>query len=243
MDEFLPFTEKNINNQQVSNDHVFLKNKIPSNLEQESFIEIDRSKPYLIYSIGFQPAKSIPEIPAWCMNKYLKDRSKILEPFSGSGTTVMEAIKNGHDIYWYDLNPVSRLNTSLKFFNAKCDILMDEFHELLKRINKTTKYENTVKISNYDFWFQKEVQEILEKIKLNIKKIRDDIQLPFWVAFALAARKASDSNDGMILASRRSNYKEVPKKNESDVLGYFRNYFIEVINAVEEWSVVLKKIK
>ncbi len=43
-----------------------------------------RNKPLKIHSIGFQPAKSIPEIPRWFLRKYTVKNDLVFEPFPGS---------------------------------------------------------------------------------------------------------------------------------------------------------------
>ncbi|WP_157871834.1 hypothetical protein [Gloeothece verrucosa] len=57
------------------------------------------NSPLKIYSLGFQPAKSIPEISRWFLHKYGTRSFTILEPFAGSGTTILESLLYGASVY------------------------------------------------------------------------------------------------------------------------------------------------
>ena len=49
---------------------------------------------YFTHIIHKYPAKFIPHIPRWAINKYLRGKGKlVLDPFCGSGTTLVEASK------------------------------------------------------------------------------------------------------------------------------------------------------
>ncbi len=50
--------------------YIHCEEQIPLDLKQGSFISITRKKPLKIHHLGFQPAKTIPEIPRWFLNKY-----------------------------------------------------------------------------------------------------------------------------------------------------------------------------
>ena len=46
------------------------------------------------------PCKFIPEIPRWGIRSFLPGKSGVIfDPFSGSGTTLLEANVNGMDAY------------------------------------------------------------------------------------------------------------------------------------------------
>lgn len=61
------------------------------------------------------PAKFIPQIPRWALTKRVKDRrATVLDPFCGSGTTLVEAGRLGHRALGCDISPLAVLITKGK---------------------------------------------------------------------------------------------------------------------------------
>lgn len=209
---------------------------IPLDLTEGTFISVERKPPLKIYSLGFQPAKSIPEIPRWFLRKYGCLPMTVLDPFAGAGTTIIESVIHGDSVYWLDYHPLSRLICRVKtapFCPAEIE------KEASKIINRAALQKNaptTVKFANKDFWFQKPVQEGLEILRQHILEANLRIQPVLWLAFASTVRKTSDMNDGMLLAARRSGIEEIPKRSRSDVFRYFQLYVDKAIDALAEWQ-------
>jgi DNA modification methylase len=124
------------------------------------------------------PAKFIPQIPEWAI-KYssLKQKSLILDPFAGSGTTLLQSSLMGHRSVGIDINPLSEVISKAKthkLINVNYEILTDDLKEIISK----TKREKEIKdfIINpekynlhftWNNWFSK---DIMEKI-LRLKKI------------------------------------------------------------------------
>lgn len=219
--------------------YVELEGEIPTSICQDEFISINRSTPLKIYQLGFQPAKSIPEIPRWFLHKYIKPSSMILEPFAGSGTTIIEALKGDHQIAWLDYHPLSRLICRVKTTEFIIGDVRQEISRILKLSRPPQNAPKTIDFSNKDFWFQKTVQEGLEILKEHISQAPDDIQPVLWLIFSLTVRKSSDMNEGMILAAKRSCVQEIPVRSREDVFNYFEGYANKAIVALEEWGMVI----
>ena len=67
-----------------------------------------------IYSSSY-PAKFIPEIPRQLIELFHPgDTSGVLDPFCGSGTTLVETIDAGLDAWGIDLNPLACLIAKVK---------------------------------------------------------------------------------------------------------------------------------
>ncbi|MDS0278031.1 site-specific DNA-methyltransferase [Halomicroarcula sp. S1AR25-4] len=70
---------------------------------------------YLTHAIHKHPAIFIPHIPSYIIRQFTTaenedgDRPLILDPFSGSGTSGLEAKINGRDYLGVEINPLSRL--------------------------------------------------------------------------------------------------------------------------------------
>lgn len=130
-----------------------------------------------IHSIHPYPAKFIPEIPRTLIsNLPIPPDSIILDPFCGSGVTLVEAQKMGIESAGVDLNPIACLISTVK-----TQKLPSEF---LSTVNEIVNYCATYKgkisipqISNLDHWFKKEIQEGLAIILSEINKIKDEFIL------------------------------------------------------------------
>ena len=55
------------------------------------------------------PGKFVPQIPQYIFKTYLNEKSRILDPFCGSGTTLVEAILTNRYCVGYDIDPLSIL--------------------------------------------------------------------------------------------------------------------------------------
>lgn len=216
---------------------------IPTDLSNDSLISISREQPLKIYNLGFQPAKSIPEIPRWFLRKYVDKGQIILEPFAGSGTTIIESIRFGAGIYWLDFHPLSQLICRVKTSVVDLNKARNIFGKIMEKARNQNFSSKTVEFSNKDFWFQKPVQEALEILRFNIFNSDKDIQDILLLALSSTVRKASNMNEGMILAARRINVKEVPIYTREDVYGFFQFYFNKIIDALEGWYFILNRAK
>lgn len=234
-----PNQENKTNFQQSS--YLHFEGNIPTDLPEDAFISIDRPPPPKIYSLGFQPAKSIPEIPRWFLHKYVSCPCTVLDPFVGSGTSIIESLTYGASIYWLDYNPLSRLICQVKTTKFEYSEVVKESARIISQVQKEGKAPETINFANKDFWFQKPVQEALELLRKQIFESSEQVQPLLLLAFSLTVRKTSDMNDGMILAAKRSNVTPIPKRSRADVFRYFQMYLNQAIEAVFEWQVISKK--
>lgn len=214
--------------------------EIPDNLESGKFITVERVPPLKVYSLGFQPAKFIPEIPRWFLKKYAVPACTILDPFCGSGTTLLEAIQQNISAYWLDYHPLSRLICQVKTTVFSTQEILEATTQIIEKVSTQKFAPATINFSNKDFWFQQPVQEGLELLREQIILAESSLQPLLWLAFASTVRKTSNMNDGMILAARRSHIEKIPIRSRSDVFQYFQHYVKQSIEAFGEWNPFLK---
>jgi hypothetical protein len=228
-------------NEDRQNGYTQYQDEIPSNLLADTLVSIDRSAPRKIYTLGFQPAKSIPEIPRWFLRKYVQPGAIVCDPFAGSGTTLLESIAGGVSAFWLDYHPLSRLLCSVKTRRFPTLQFREEVARIVDEVSRAASAPETVQFANKDFWFQKPVQEALELLREGIAAADPKTQPLLWVAFAATARKASNMNDGMLLAARRPNIKDIPERSRLDVISYFTSYADRAAEAAQEWEPVLEQ--
>lgn len=225
--------------QQKSPSYLHIEGDIPVDLPNGSFISITRTTPLKIYSLGFQPAKSIPEIPRWFLQKYGTHKPfTVLEPFAGAGTTLIESLRQQATVYWLDYHPLSRLICRVKTTQFSPGDLLENTSKIIQSAYLHKNAPETVNFANKDFWFQAAVQEGLEILKYYISQAPEKNQSLLWIAFASTVRKTSNMNDGMLLAARRSNFEKIPERSRGDVFEYFESYVERAIEAVQEWQTV-----
>lgn len=210
--------------------------EIPVDLPEDSFISIERNRAPEIYSFGFQPAKTIPEIPRWFLTKYASKRWRVLDPFAGAGTMIMEVILFGAWPFWTDYHPLSQLICRVKTTEFDLSLLQRACTSVVTKASTREKATSSITFANKDFWFQKEVCEALELLRDEIlhsdRSVRDFL-LP---VFASTVRKVSNMNDAMLLAARRTHIKSIPKRTRDDVFQWFRKYADQGLSAVQDWQ-------
>ena len=69
---------------------------------------------YLTHNYHPFPAKFIPHLPQILIKQFSSLGDKVLDPFSGSGTTMVEAMLLGRHSIGTDINPISVLASNVK---------------------------------------------------------------------------------------------------------------------------------
>ena len=96
---------------------------------------------YLTHGIHKHPAIFIPQIPSYIIRRFTAQKNEngecplVLDPFSGSGTTGLEAKINGRDYLGVEINPLSRLVSEVATSPippSALDIAEEHFITLLK---------------------------------------------------------------------------------------------------------------
>lgn len=157
----------------------------------------ERAKAPLIEGIHPYPAKFIGDIPRALLNILpVPEGTFVLDPFVGSGTTLVEAQRRGLPCVGIDLNPIacliSRVKTSAEPLN-----LQEAAVEVVSRAQANKAPDRRV-IPNLDHWFKFEVQTavaaILEEIqKLDGEGIKDALNLCLSSIIVRVSNQDSDT--------------------------------------------------
>ena len=114
------------------------------------------------------PAKFIPELPREIIRECTKERNIVLDPFCGSGTTLLEACIAGRKSIGIDSNPVAALISRAK----TTALTVCEQEQILSIANRLSKMDLTeIKaawipaVQNLEHWFQKNVITELSWLK------------------------------------------------------------------------------
>jgi hypothetical protein len=150
------------------------------------------------------PTKFIPEIPRWALRTLSKrNGAAIMDPFCGSGTTLVEASLLGKFSVGIDINPFCRLLSKVKTtpFNSK---KFDESERLFNKIMSSLKDERNIhhrnkldlpELYNLEHWFSKaainELAVIRDLISHSQGVTSDDVVDFFKICLASILKRVS----------------------------------------------------
>lgn len=186
------------------------------------------------YTHGFHtyPAMMIPQVARRLIEMYGENANILLDPFCGSGTSLVEASLRNHinEAYGFDLNPLAVLMTKVKTTPLNPEKLKLQ----LKRFFNTTGSSNIPQFKNIEFWFKPKVIERLSVIKNEINKIQDkDIRDFFLVCFSETVRDVSNTRNKEFKLYRMD--KENLEKFDPDVFAEFEENVLKNINGMKDY--------
>lgn len=193
--------------------------------EKRYSIDLDavtsREKHALTHSIHPYPAKFIPQIPGSLLDYLsLPEHSVVLDPFCGSGTTLLEAAIRDFDAIGIDSNPIAALISRTKcrvLSRTQCEAVCD----VLARLDLFDSADDSkIEIPDFlnrDHWFQENMQRELGYIRhligeVSEKEASDFLQTAFSAIIVKASNQESDTRwrardkslpDGFALAEFR----------------------------------------
>ncbi len=144
------------------------------------------------------PAIMIPQVASRLIERYSKKPKLLFDPYCGSGTSLVEAMKRGIDSIGTDLNPLARLLSKVKTTPLDLDALIAQINifseEALKQSFGIKRPEelHTHRFENINFWFDTEIQKELDFIRHFISKIQNQKIADFFkVPFSETVRECS----------------------------------------------------
>ena len=125
------------------------------------------------------PAMMIPQIARTLIEEY-KPKGRldlILDPYMGSGTTLVEASLAGINSIVTDLNPLARLMGKVKTTLYNNESILKQFREIQTELifytKDKVKERNFDRISNYSFWYNEDTLLKLSYLSQLIKNVKD----------------------------------------------------------------------
>lgn len=203
--------------------------------EQENFKNWDFKKAdtkEYTHCIHTYPAMMIPQIARRLIYLYGKEAKTLLDPFCGSGTSLVEASLNHHlkEAYGFDLNPLAVLITKVKTTPIKTELL----EEQLTNILNSTEHNGKPDFKNIDFWFKPKIINDLSILKTSINKIKDkDIKDFFLICFSETIRNTSNTRNSEFKLYRIQ--KEKLETYNPNVFEEFKKICNKSINGMKEY--------
>lgn len=172
------------------------------------------------YTHGFHPypAKFTPQIVNKFFNLYCKRGFSILDPFCGSGTTLVEGVLNGMTSVGIDLNPIAYIISKAKsnhYSDSEIQLIKDFISEIQPKINNglfsnSNHNKNGIEIPDFpnrDHWFQKNVSYELATLKNKINALQNEnIKTLLYCAFSKIIVKVSNQDSEVRYTAKNKNH-------------------------------------
>lgn len=189
---------------------------------------IGRQVSYATHGIHRYPAKFIPQIPRFCIESYSKPGDVVLDPFMGSGTTLLESFIAGRDSYGIDIHPLAKLIAKVKTTSIDPSRLAVQADTLLQTIREDNDDNGDwiPEIPNRDHWFRPEVLSELATIKKHVWSLRKGDQQDFFkICLSSIIRRVSNSDNDSLIPEVTSFQKKLDEQGKTsyDAVSKFEN--------------------
>ncbi len=189
---------------------------------------IGKQVSYATHGIHRYPAKFIPQIPRFCIESYSEVGDDVLDPFMGSGTTLLESFILGRNSYGIDIHPLARLIAKVKTTPLNPETLSMMADKLLSDIRSETGENDSwiPEIPNREHWFRPHVLSELATIKKHVWGLREgDFKDFFKTCFSSIIRGVSNSDDDSLIPEVTTFHKKLDEQGKTsyDALSRFEN--------------------
>lgn len=223
-------------------------NSIPFNIECNTIFDIKtKSVNYLTHGFHKYLGKFIPQIPDWAINKYAKKNNMtILDPFCGSGTTLVESLLHKHNSIGIDIDPLSVLISKVKTTPIDIDKLLEIKSWVINNIkNKKITERKVPTINTLSHWFTDDaidklgkIRFIIDEIPNNFSKVKD-IQEFFYICFSSIIRRTSNADN----QSQKTYVSHTNPKIPDEVYSLFFKQLDLYISEIKDFSKMVNKGK
>ena len=189
---------------------------------------IGKQVSYATHGIHRYPAKFIPQVPRFCIESYSKPGETVLDPFMGSGTTLLESFLYGRNSCGIDIHPLARLIAKVKTTPLEPGKLAEIAGGLLENIreNKEDCHEWVPDIPNREHWFRPSVLADLARVKKQVWSLRAGPTKDFFkICLSSIVRKVSNSDNDSLIPEVTSFQKKLDEQGKTsyDAVGRFEN--------------------
>ena len=165
------------------------------------------------------PAMFIPQVAGRLIDAYGRGAKVLLDPYCGTGTSLVEANLRDINAVGSDLNPLARMIATAKTSKVSPDAILRRLRKICG--TQTGLGAEIPDLPNIDFWFAPAVQQDLAEIRASIQRIRDrEARLFFQVAFSETVRACSYTRNGEFKLYRMAEAQR--EKFHPDVFGMFK---------------------
>jgi DNA modification methylase len=196
---------------------------------------------YLTHGLLIYPAKFIPQIPQFCIQKFSNPTNFVLDPMCGSGTTLVESMLLHRNAYGIDINPLARLLSKVKTTPLDLALLSKEVLTL-KEFLRTETGNNRKKIfdipnfPNLAYWFDSAVIQDLIRVQQYILKIADSAIRDFLLLILASIIRDVSLADRDQLHPARTKYSRAKEHRTIKTSEIFKKALASRLSPVREFS-------
>lgn len=160
-----------------------------------------KSERDFVHGFCTYPAMMVPkmqrEILQVCLSQSENHKPKLLDPFAGSGTILVEGMLQGLDIVGIDINPLAILLCKAKTTIINPEVLKNHVSTIKLEIDEIKKAEITTHtFAGIEKWFTAQAIKDLSILRSAIINDEDKIvRRFFWATFCEVVRIVSNSRD------------------------------------------------
>ncbi len=211
----------------------------------DRFLFISYDQTALTHGLHKYPAKFFPELPRWLIRRYSMELDTILDPFSGSGTTSLEAMLLRRNSIGIDVDPFSRFLSTVKVTPLEEKELRCCQGYLLQQVvnyHHSKVSEQDIPLFPYrDNWFNKETTLELAYLRKIIASLdaSDDTKNFFKICLSSIVRAVSNADDNCTrtVIRKKLNKKVYP----ADALKKFVETLLVNVPKIIEFSQICPK--
>ena len=163
-----------------------------------------------VHRLGKYPATMVAPMQFELLSGVVKNNSNLktlLDPFMGSGTTLVEGCNLNLEVTGIDINPYAVLLSEVKTHGYNTQVLSKAVNKIISKLNSYDYIYEIHDFHNIDKWFREDIKNSLSKIRVAILEEKDIwIRKFFWICFSEVID--AHSND------RTSTFKLHVKKGE-----------------------------
>ena len=128
-----------------------------------------------------------------------------MDPFMGSGTSLMSCMEFGFNVFGQDINPFAVMLTQAKVEKYDIVLLKEVCQEVVNQIWQDAGVIVDVSFNSIDKWFNKNIQIDLSKIRRAIQAVEQQTIRKFlWVIMSEVIRTGSNDRTSTFKLHRRS---------------------------------------
>ena len=167
----------------------------------DRFLFLSHDQSHLTHGLHKYPAKFFPELPRWLIKRYSQENNIILDPFTGSGTTNVEALLAKRNSVGIDVDPFSRFIAKVKVTPLSENTLKSAQKKLFESIlNYHSSLISESDLPNFpyrDNWFNKEILFELTYLRKQVQQLdtQDEVKDFFRVCLSSIIRSVSNADD------------------------------------------------
>lgn len=194
------------------------------------------------------PAMMIPQVARRLIEEYRPldgVLDTLLDPYAGSGTSLVETSIVGVNSIGTDLNPLARFMSKVKTTHYDEEVIKSDFKKIQENLNQYSedrvKDKNFERISNYTFWYTEDSLLRLSYISQIIDDCSESVRDFFLLCLSESVREVSFTRNGEFKRFKMSE-KSLEKFNP-DVFGLFCSKVSRNLQGLAEYNLRKHDVK